>query len=293
MYTIKAVSEATGLSIETLRAWERRYAVVVPRRDANGIRRYAPEHIVRLKMLREATERGHAISGLAQRSDSELTQPSSASAQSLVTEILEAAENYRPEQCGQALMLALTSLSVSEVVNKVISPALRKANDRVKAGKFAVAQQRILCIAVRQAVAVAIGTYSRILVGKPLLLATASNDACEVRVYLAGLLASAAGIRCQYLGHGVPSEELVLVCERMGARGFVQEASGTGSRDVRKLNGLARQLPHGVYLLVDDQATKDLRRESLDRRLTLVPGMKSLERHLAKWGTERSPRPAV
>ena len=33
MYSIKAVSQATGLTVETLRAWERRYRIVVPQRD--------------------------------------------------------------------------------------------------------------------------------------------------------------------------------------------------------------------------------------------------------------------
>ena len=32
MFTIKAVSQATGVSIETLRAWERRYRIVEPAR---------------------------------------------------------------------------------------------------------------------------------------------------------------------------------------------------------------------------------------------------------------------
>ena len=42
MYSIKAVSQATGLTVETLRAWERRYRVVVPRRDDLGRRVYWP-----------------------------------------------------------------------------------------------------------------------------------------------------------------------------------------------------------------------------------------------------------
>ena len=33
MYSIKAVARATGLTVETLRAWERRYGVVHPVRD--------------------------------------------------------------------------------------------------------------------------------------------------------------------------------------------------------------------------------------------------------------------
>ena len=65
MYSIKAVAQATGLTVETLRAWERRYGVVVPQRDASGRRVYRPEDVLRLRRLREATERGHPIGRLA------------------------------------------------------------------------------------------------------------------------------------------------------------------------------------------------------------------------------------
>ena len=65
MYSIKAVSKATGLSVETLRAWERRYAIVSPLRDESGRRVYRPQDVLRLRKLKEGTERGHPISRLA------------------------------------------------------------------------------------------------------------------------------------------------------------------------------------------------------------------------------------
>ena len=69
MYSIKAVAQATGLTVETLRAWERRYGVVVPNRDEGGRRVYRAEDVLRLRRLREATERGHPIGRLAGLSD--------------------------------------------------------------------------------------------------------------------------------------------------------------------------------------------------------------------------------
>ena len=73
MYSIKAVSQATGLTVETLRAWERRYRIVVPQRDASGRRVYGPEDVIRLRRLFEATRRGHPISRLAQLDDDAIT----------------------------------------------------------------------------------------------------------------------------------------------------------------------------------------------------------------------------
>ena len=73
-FTIKAVAQATGLTVETLRAWERRYEVVQPSRDGSGRRTYSASDVARLRLLRSATELGHTISRLAQLSEDELAK---------------------------------------------------------------------------------------------------------------------------------------------------------------------------------------------------------------------------
>ncbi|HSN71883.1 MAG TPA: MerR family transcriptional regulator, partial [Steroidobacteraceae bacterium] len=73
MYSIKAVAHATGLTVETLRAWERRYGVIRPERDATGRRVYGAADVVRLRRLREATERGHPIGRIAGLTDAQLS----------------------------------------------------------------------------------------------------------------------------------------------------------------------------------------------------------------------------
>src|SRR6202020_2683756 len=68
---IRAVAKITGLSLDTLRAWERRYKAVVPERSDRG-RQYGPEQIERLLLLNQLVQKGHAIGGIAYRSDEEL-----------------------------------------------------------------------------------------------------------------------------------------------------------------------------------------------------------------------------
>ena len=64
LYPIRAVSKQTGISIDTLRAWERRYQVVSPQRDERG-RLFSAADVRRLKLLRAAVDQGHAIGQLA------------------------------------------------------------------------------------------------------------------------------------------------------------------------------------------------------------------------------------
>src|SRR5579871_6191742 len=71
-YPIAAVARLTGLTVDTIRAWERRYGLVRPQRDATGKRRYGEAEIARLQRARRATERGYSIGAVATMSDEEL-----------------------------------------------------------------------------------------------------------------------------------------------------------------------------------------------------------------------------
>ncbi|HEY4104689.1 MAG TPA: MerR family transcriptional regulator [Polyangiaceae bacterium] len=71
-YRISDVARAVGVSTHALRAWERRYGTVEPRRTKGGSRRYDAEQIERLKALKKLTDLGHTISQVTRLSREEL-----------------------------------------------------------------------------------------------------------------------------------------------------------------------------------------------------------------------------
>jgi DNA-binding transcriptional MerR regulator len=70
-YPIRVVSKLTGVAIDTLRAWERRYGAVTPASDDRG-RLYSDADVARLRLLHDAVSQGHAIGRIASLSDAEL-----------------------------------------------------------------------------------------------------------------------------------------------------------------------------------------------------------------------------
>ena len=52
MYTIKQAAIRSGLTIPTIRAWERRYGVVLPERTKSGYRLYDDDALDRLLAMR-------------------------------------------------------------------------------------------------------------------------------------------------------------------------------------------------------------------------------------------------
>lgn len=60
MYTIKQAARLTGVAVPTLRAWEKRYALVVPRRNESGYRLYDQDAVAVLSTMRRLVEEGWA-----------------------------------------------------------------------------------------------------------------------------------------------------------------------------------------------------------------------------------------
>ena len=65
--SIGEVARRTGVTVPTLRAWERRYGVLVPVRTAGGHRRYREEDMRRVLAVLELTGQGWAVGAAARQ----------------------------------------------------------------------------------------------------------------------------------------------------------------------------------------------------------------------------------
>jgi len=67
-YSIGVVARRTHMHPETLRVWERRYELIVPERTDTGRRLYSEVDILKVSLVKQLTERGHAVSSVAKLS---------------------------------------------------------------------------------------------------------------------------------------------------------------------------------------------------------------------------------
>jgi len=73
-YGIGAVSRLTGIPLDTLRVWGRRYALVNPIRTPDNKRLYSPEDVAKLKLVKKLVDQGHVISAVANLSEAALVE---------------------------------------------------------------------------------------------------------------------------------------------------------------------------------------------------------------------------
>lgn len=69
---IQVAANRSGLNTSTIRAWEQRYAAVVPRRSATGRRLYSEADIQRLALLKRTIDCGYRIGNIADLSPKKL-----------------------------------------------------------------------------------------------------------------------------------------------------------------------------------------------------------------------------
>src|SRR5579884_448994 len=62
---IQVVSRLTNLTVDTIRAWEKRYAAVKPQRGPARQRLFTADDVARLVLLKEAVDSGSPISRVA------------------------------------------------------------------------------------------------------------------------------------------------------------------------------------------------------------------------------------
>ncbi|WMW79242.1 MerR family transcriptional regulator [Undibacterium cyanobacteriorum] len=73
-YRSGAAARLSGVPVETLRVWERRYGVTNPVRSEQGQRQYSFEDVRRLGLIKQLVDAGNAISAVAKLSLDELLE---------------------------------------------------------------------------------------------------------------------------------------------------------------------------------------------------------------------------
>ncbi len=74
LYRIGAVSKLASVPVTTLRIWETRYQAFTPSKTLGQHRLYGPDDVLRATLLKQLSEQGHSVSGIAALDSTQLRQ---------------------------------------------------------------------------------------------------------------------------------------------------------------------------------------------------------------------------
>jgi DNA-binding transcriptional MerR regulator len=296
-YSIGAVARLTGLSLDTLRAWERRYGVVRPGRGPRG-RRYSEAQVTRLRRLAALVERGHAISEVARLDDRQLAdvlgrsagslraaedEPAPTPAPDLIRPIVEALDRFDHALAERELSRAAALVPARALVHDVVLPLMREVGDRWHRGDLTVAQEHLASGLVRGLLAGLLRAQVTSADTPTVLLATPAGELHELGLLAAAMLAAGGGLNVVYLGPNLPAQEIVAAAERVQARAVLVSVTSGLASVMREVGRVAGELPADIELWVGAVERGRLGRIAR-RRVVPVADFIELEQQLRRLG---------
>jgi DNA-binding transcriptional MerR regulator/methylmalonyl-CoA mutase cobalamin-binding subunit len=296
-YPIRAVSLMTGVAIDTLRAWERRYGAVTPVRDDRG-RMYTDADVRRIRLLRDAVANGHAIGRIARLPEDQLTTlaaPSPAGppaaqerAQASVIDtaaIAAALERFDASSVEMQLARAAAMLRAPDLLREVLVPVLTEVGERWHSGRARVAHEHLLSASVRNVLGSLLRVHARTGVRDRLLFATPAGERHEFGTLGAALLAASGGLGTIYLGPDMPADDIVAVTTVVQLDVVVLGMTDRGDQQVvdAEVNRVATSLDPRIELWLGGSGAERVA-AALTRRVVVVPTYDALETQLVRLG---------
>lgn len=258
-YLIGAVTKLTGLSVDVVRVWERRYGAVRPARSGGGTRLYSDADVLRLRRLRRAVDNGYSISQAATLSESELDEliadaevsdDGSHPYRAVRERFIDAVQKMDVVAADQELARAATLFPARELIMEIVAPALDEIIARWAGKEFGSAYERLAAESLRRMLGSLFRFYPPSENAGTLVLATPAEERTELRLLVAALLAATHGWRVVYLGAELPAAEIAHAVRLTNAQVLTLSVQTHSARVEGELEALSRLLPASTRVLI-------------------------------------------
>lgn len=254
--TISEVERDTGLTKDTLRAWERRYAFPQPLRDSQGERRYPAEQVRKLRLVKRLLDLGFRPGKVIGHSSAQLHALAAPFAARLspqaphpaLQHCLALCESHQFEALRATLLETQMSLGLQPFVLDVAAPLAVLIGQAWAGGRLAVFEEH-LCTEILQIVLrSAIFAQAR-QAGGPrtprILLTTLPQERHGLGLLMAEALCTIEGAHCIVLGVQTPLPDIVAAARTQHADIVALSFSSrmNARQAIDGLQQLHRQLP--------------------------------------------------
>jgi MerR family transcriptional regulator, light-induced transcriptional regulator len=204
---IGELSRRTGVSVELLRAWEKRYGLLKPSRTASGYRLYSETDERRVRQMQRGVAEGLAAAEAARAALAAAPPTGGSDSRGAAAELRDALDRFDDAAANAALDSLLATFTFETVGRDVILPLLREIGDRWRRGELSVAQEHFASNVLRgRLLGLARGWDHG--VGPRAVLACAPGERHELALIVFGIALRAQGWRITYLGADTPVDTL-------------------------------------------------------------------------------------
>jgi DNA-binding transcriptional MerR regulator/methylmalonyl-CoA mutase cobalamin-binding subunit len=271
LYPIKAVAKITGLSQHVIRAWEKRYNAVTPKRSESNRRLYISADVDKLILLKRAIEAGYSIGNIATLETSEIRSivnqgtdafqefnaptPVNGAHENInqfLENTLQAIEELNPKKLENILLTTSVRFSQPVLIDNFIIPFLQRIGNLWQEGKIRIYHEHLTTAAIK--------TFLVDLINKSIppenapnvIATTPTGQFHELGALIAALTAANTGRQVAYLGPNLPAEEIAAAAIDKQSVAVLLSIifPGNDPRLTRELEKLRNLLPENVEIYV-------------------------------------------
>ncbi len=229
LYPIRTVSTLTGVNSVTLRAWERRYGLIQPKRTPKGHRLYSGKDIDLINQVLELLEKGIPISQVKRRLESEDRSSGDGVTHNpwerYQLRMLNAVVRFDENALDGTYNEALSLYPIDLVTQRLIIPLLKTLGDRWESAEGSVAEEHFFGSYLRNKLGARFHHKGHHNHGPTIVAACLPGEHHEVGLLLYCLIAIEKGYQIVLLGADLPYDELPTVVQRTNASAIALSGS--------------------------------------------------------------------
>lgn len=256
-YSVKQAAELTGLTLNQVRLWERRYALVSPERASNGYRLYSQQDLEILRYARRETQKGVSIQVIADqisadrgavmkllREEKRITprkvfasDPRRLPNYDLMIHAISSGDTLKFEHL---LIQAQAGKSFSEALRTVDLPILARVGELTMREEINIAGSHLASAIIRKRILAQVQNLGAPKGKQPVILACAPDDYHELGLLCCMLELTQQMVSSLYLGPNVPLKEISHYCKTLEPRAVL--LSIVAPIDEKKAEEIAKYL---------------------------------------------------
>jgi methanogenic corrinoid protein MtbC1 len=272
LLSIGDIRAETGLTVDVVRVWERRYGFPVPARTPSGHRRYHADDLRRLRLMAEAVAHGHRPALVARSDEATLKRMILPNGNERVEGLFEAALRMDSDQMRSLLHRYLGQLGWRLFLLQVVSPLIDRVSIAWADGSIEAHHEHLISEVLEDFLRKLRQEFHIVPGHGRVLLCTMPGERHRLDLLMAALAYAAQGARTELLGVDLPIVSIaqaarILKVDRVAVSLSIQ---CTGEPTRRMLQELKNRLPPDCRLLVGGKgATRTRRIQGVGRMLEL------------------------
>ncbi|SMD42913.1 DNA-binding transcriptional regulator, MerR family [Aquiflexum balticum DSM 16537] len=213
-YSIKDLEQLSGIKAHTLRIWEQRYNLLLPKRTDTNIRFYDDADLKLILNVALLNDNGYKISKIAGMSGVEMKEEVIKLTEKTLTHddqinaLTICMVEMDEERFDKVLSTNILKIGFEQTMLNIIYPFMSKIGVLWQTGAINPAQEHFISNLIRQKLIVAIDAQIYKGGGKKFLLYLPEGEHHEISILFAAYLIKLKGHKVIYLGQSTPDDDL-------------------------------------------------------------------------------------